>query len=221
MAVRLARASDLAVTSKIAFRGFSLSPWNPFYRPFANDFPEDVEKSYLREQQEALGNKRKMFTVVEIDKDHRVSGDTGVSKQVVGFAIWNFTGSQRRESEPISVDLSESEDRSVDKYRGELLFGATESAVARCLQGRMELDNMAVDPGHFRRGYGTLLCTHGMDIATRDKVPVGVIAAEMGTYLYNALGYKTTAKITVTDPRPGKEASVDFWVQKWNPADSV
>src|ERR1700722_1655826 len=109
MAVRLARASDLAVTSKVAFRGFSMSPWNPFYRPFANDFPEDVEKSYLREQQEALGNRRKLFAVVEIDKDHCVSEDTKVSKQVVGFSIWNFTGSQTRESDPISVDLSESE----------------------------------------------------------------------------------------------------------------
>jgi hypothetical protein len=85
MAVRLARASDLVVTSKIAFRGCSISPWNPFYRPFENDFPEDVEKSYLRQQQEALGNKRKMFTVVEIDKDPRVSENTKVSKQVVGF----------------------------------------------------------------------------------------------------------------------------------------
>jgi hypothetical protein len=109
MAVRLARASDLAVTSEIAFRGFSMSPWNAFYRPFASDFPEDVAKSYLREQQQALGNKRKMFTIVEIDKDCRVSEDTKVSKQVVGFAIWNFTGSQTRESDPISVGLSESE----------------------------------------------------------------------------------------------------------------
>ena len=109
MAVRFARVSDLAVTSKIAFRGFSLLPWNAFYRPFANDFPEDVEKYYLQEQQGALGNKRKLFTVVEIDNHRRVSEDTKVSKQVVGFAIWNFTSSQTRGRDPILVDLSESE----------------------------------------------------------------------------------------------------------------
>lgn len=80
----------------------------------------------------------------------------------------------------------------------------------------MELDNIAVDPDHFRQGYGTLLCTHGMDMARKDKVPVGVVAGEMGTYLYNSLGFKTTVKVTITDPRPGKHASVDFWVQKWN-----
>ena len=61
---------------------------------------------------------------------------------------------------------------------------------------------------------------HGMDIARKNKVPVGVIAAEMGTYLYNSLGFKTTVKVTTTDPPPGKQASVDFWVQKWNPTDS-
>ena len=96
MAVRFARASDLTITSEIAFRSFSLSlAW------YGNDFPEDVEKSYLREQQEALGNKRKSFAVVEIDKD--------VSKQVVGFAIWNFTSSQTRGRDPILVDISKSE----------------------------------------------------------------------------------------------------------------
>lgn len=77
---------------------------------------------------------------------------------------------------------------------------------------------MAVDPDHFRRGYGTLLCRHGMDTARTDKVPVGVVAAEMGTYLYNSLDFRTTVKVTVTDARPGKQASVDFWVQKWNPS---
>ena len=66
------KASDLVVTSKIASRGFKFSPDYSFERPFAKDFPEDPEKSYLREQQEALGNKRKLFTVVEIDKDRHV-----------------------------------------------------------------------------------------------------------------------------------------------------
>jgi hypothetical protein len=50
-----------------------------------------------------------MFTIVEIDdnsKDRCASED---SKQVVGFAIWNFTSSQKREREPILVDLLESE----------------------------------------------------------------------------------------------------------------
>ena len=69
MAVRLAKASDLAATSRIAFRGFGLSPWNAFYRPLASKYPQDVEDSYLREQQEALGDKNKLFTVVEIQSE--------------------------------------------------------------------------------------------------------------------------------------------------------
>ena len=78
---------------------------------------------------------------------------------------------------------------------------------------------MAVDPDHFRKGYGSLLCKHGMDIAARDKVPIGIIAAKMGTYLYNSLGFKTKVQVTLTDPRPGKEATVDFWVQKLDEGD--
>ncbi|KAF9770789.1 hypothetical protein IL306_011604, partial [Fusarium sp. DS 682] len=69
-------------------------------------------------------------------------------------------------------------------------------------------------------GYGTLLCRHGMEIARQDKVPVGVIAAKLGMKLYEYLGYSCTAKVSLTDGRPGEDASVDFWVQKWNPKDN-
>jgi hypothetical protein len=58
----------------------------------------------------------------------------------------------------------------------------------------MELDNMAVDPEHFRRGYGTKLCQYGMAIAKEDSVPVGIIAAAMGAKLYSGLGFKTVVK---------------------------
>ena len=92
-------------TARIAFRGFCLSLWNPFYRAYASNFPEDVEKSYLREQQEALDNGKKIFTVVEIDKGPRTLS-TKAAKQVVGFAIWNFAGKQVREMVPIHVDLA-------------------------------------------------------------------------------------------------------------------
>ncbi|RSL65156.1 hypothetical protein CEP53_003788 [Fusarium sp. AF-6] len=207
MAVRLAKASDLAATAHIAFRGFSLSPWNAFYRPFAASFPQDVEKSYLREQQEALSKQKKLFAVVESEPD----------AEVVGFAIWNYAPQQNRENEAIIVDLVDEQDRSVDPYRANLLFSATDSAVEKCFKGHMELDNMAVDPDHFRKGYGTLLCKHGMKIAEEDNVPVGVIAAALGMKLYEALGYTCAAKIGITDERPDKQASVDFWVQKWDP----
>ena len=86
----------------------------------------------------------------------------------------------------------------------------------RYFHGHMELDKMAIDPGHFRHGYGTLLCRHGMAIAAEDKVPVGVIAAELGMHLYKSSGFTTVVKYTLADERPGFEASVDFWVQKWN-----
>ncbi|KAF5555858.1 hypothetical protein FPHYL_8136 [Fusarium phyllophilum] len=99
MAVRLAKASDLGATSRIAFRGFSLSPWNTFYRPFASAYPQDVEKSYLREQQEALGDQDKLFTVVEIQ-----IGAQG-AKQVVGFAIWNYAQQQQRKSDTAAIDV--------------------------------------------------------------------------------------------------------------------
>ncbi|KAG5758101.1 hypothetical protein H9Q72_013763 [Fusarium xylarioides] len=215
MAVRLAKVSDLAATSRIAFRGFSLSPWNAFYRPFASAYPQDVEKSYLREQQEALGDENKLFTVVEIQAEAQDA------KQVVGFAIWNYAQQQQqRKSDTVAIEFADEKDRSVDPHRASILFSATESAVQRYLGGHMELDNMAVDPDHFRKGYGTLLCRHGMEIAREDKVPVGVIAAKLGMKLYEYLGFTCTTKVSLTDDRTGEDASVDFWVQEWNSKDN-
>lgn len=66
MAVRLASLHDLPRTARISLRGFSLSPWNVFYRPCAKAFPGDVEDSYRREQLEALGDLTKLFTVIEL-----------------------------------------------------------------------------------------------------------------------------------------------------------
>lgn len=88
----------------------------------------------------------------------------------------------------------------------------------RYFKGHMELDNMAVDPTQFLHGYGTQLCRHGMEIARKDAVPIGVIASGSGYPLYKYLGYTFIEKQTVKDERPGKEASTDFWVMKWESA---
>ncbi|KAF5550693.1 gnat family protein [Fusarium mexicanum] len=223
MAVRLAKASDLAATSRIAFRGFSLSPWNAFYRPFASTYPQDVEKSYLREQQEALGDPSKLFTVVELQ-----------SEQVVGFAIWNYAQQQQRKSDTIAIDLADEKvsiltEPASSSAPQKVQFKSmaltplpireskpADTAYSRYLGGHMELDNMAVDPDHFRKGYGTLLCRHGMEIAREDKVAIGVIAAELGMKLYESLVWACTTKVSLTDGRPDEDASVDFWVQEWN-----
>lgn len=79
---------------------------------------------------------------------------------------------------------------------------------------------MVIDPDHFRKGYGSLLCGHGMEVAQEDKIPVGIIAAKLGMKLYEYLVFSCTAKVSLTDDRPGEDASVDFWVQNWDPKDN-
>lgn len=103
MAVRFATQHDLRVTASIAFRGFSLSPWNAFYRPFADKYPEDAENSYLKEQQAALNNGKKLFTVVE------VASEQDQKAKVVGFAIWNYAPVQKPRSTPIEVLIQSSQ----------------------------------------------------------------------------------------------------------------
>lgn len=123
MAVRSAVAHDLSATARIAFKGFSLSPWNKFYRPHAERYPADVENSYLLEQQEALADKTKLFTVLEIDGTSSVFR-TSSSKQVVGFAIWNLAPGQKNRSQPIDVPLTTKE--------GSCTF-PLQSMISRCM----------------------------------------------------------------------------------------
>ncbi|EXM15100.1 GNAT domain [Fusarium oxysporum f. sp. vasinfectum] len=159
--------------------------------------------------------KKKLFTVVEIQAEAENS-----QQVVVGFAIWNYAPQQGRKSETVAIDLADEKDRSVDPYQASILFSAKEAAVKKCLDGHIVLDKMAVDPEHFRKGYGTLLCRHGMKMGQQDKVPVGVIAAKLGMKLYEHLGYSSVANVSLACSRPGEDASVDFWVQKWNPKDN-
>lgn len=74
-------------------------------------------------------------------------------------------------------------DRRVDPAKSELLFGATEAATKRhpvdqeatqalslrqwasYIPELLGFDNMAVNPDHFRSGYGSTLLNHGISIA--------------------------------------------------------
>lgn len=94
MAVRLATMRDLASTAVIAARSFNLSPWNAFYRPYAKDYPDDMQESYRQEQEDAIKNDRKLFTVIEAEVDS--SKDS--SQAIVGFAIWNYAEHQQGSS---------------------------------------------------------------------------------------------------------------------------
>lgn len=49
MAISLAAFEDLGRTALIAALAFSLSPWNAFYRPYAKDYPEDMQEFYRQE----------------------------------------------------------------------------------------------------------------------------------------------------------------------------
>lgn len=77
---------------------------------------------------------------------------------------------------------------------------------------------MAVDPAFFRHGYRTQLCRHGMEVAMKDGVSVGVIASGSGYPLYKYLGYILIEKQRAREDRPGKAAFTDFWVMKWETA---
>jgi hypothetical protein len=53
-------------------------------------------------------------------------------------------------------------------------------------------------------------------MAISDSVSVGVIASGSGLPSYEHLGFDLIEKQTLEDERPGKQASVDFWVMRWN-----
>jgi hypothetical protein len=159
MAVRLATLHDLSATARIASRGFAFSPWNAFYRPYAEQYPQDVETAYKREQQEALVSGKKLFTVVEVAS---MSKESDSRREVVGFAIWNQAEGLERIQKDLVKDIIGSfstdaklslndlttllawlfwqfrqiyesltgyHDRSVEEHREKLLFGASERAV--------------------------------------------------------------------------------------------
>lgn len=71
---------------------------------------------------------------------------------------------------------------------------------------------IAVEPSYQRRGVGTKLVRHGMQIATREMVKVGSLAAESGLPLYTALGFATVDKVEIKDDRPDFEAKMNFYV---------
>lgn len=76
---------------------------------------------------------------------------------------------------------------------------------------------MAVDPSCFRQRIGTKLMHHGLQIARKDKVDVGIIAARSGMPLYESLGFRMAEVVELADDRVGHEAIVELCVCLWSP----
>jgi GNAT superfamily N-acetyltransferase len=62
--------------------------------------------------------------------------------------------------------------------------------VCRYFKGYSTMEMLVVHPAYWNRGHGARLAKWGMQLADVDRVKQGVIAAKMGTELYNQLGYK-------------------------------
>jgi len=63
MPVRLATQSDIDIVGRIAYRAFQYSNMWPWLRPHSQQYPEDAQRAYCQEYQQALYNERKRFTV--------------------------------------------------------------------------------------------------------------------------------------------------------------
>lgn len=101
MAIRLATTADIKVVGHIAYRGFVHSPWWPWLRPHADEYPKDAETSYCREYEETLADRKKLFTVIEIPQSEKNETTNEKHPQVVGLAVWNLA----RDSPPIKDSL--------------------------------------------------------------------------------------------------------------------
>lgn len=75
----------------------------------------------------------------------------------------------------------------------------------------MELEQMVVHPGFWRRRYGTALGEYGLCIARKECRSVGVIATPMGTKLYESMGFLSVGKAEAVDG----EAKCSLTILTW------
>ncbi|KAK0622398.1 hypothetical protein B0T14DRAFT_494066 [Immersiella caudata] len=194
MSVRIALPADLDATSSLARRSLPLSEWHSFERPNGNRVPQHVKYCYNQGHRSALGDDRKIFTVIEASDE-----ESDPTEEIVGFAIWTLAANQPSRVTPVELDFEFSRDRNVHQYRAMLLYRA----------------RFAIEPLYFRNGYGSRLFEYAIKIAREDGVRIGVVANLSVSGLYDKLGFMTKEEIRVEDDSPAAIASTAVYVKEW------
>lgn len=72
---------------------------------------------------------------------------------------------------------------------------------------QLHLQILGVHPDHWRRGIGSSLVRWGMDRASKENVPLTVLASSLGLSLYSRLGFRNLGSSFTQVP--GEEVKVD------------
>ena len=65
------------------------------------------------------------------------------------------------------------------------------------LDGQFMVDMLAVHPAYWRRGHGITLLKEAAKIAEQEKVPLGIVAVEMGVKNCKRTGFKECEVVEV------------------------
>lgn len=81
--------------------------------------------------------------------------------------------------------------------------------------GRITLQILGTHPDHLSRGYATVLCHKGMEIARERGLVCTVQATSLGHRLYEHLGFTHLAECPINVP--GEQESIKCWAMVWDP----
>ncbi len=77
---------------------------------------------------------------------------------------------------------------------------------------QLHLQILGVHPDHWRRKIGTQLVRWGMEKATRENIPLTVVAGPLGLHLYSDLGFKNLGEYITQVPGEEEKVSSDAMV---------
>jgi ribosomal protein S18 acetylase RimI-like enzyme len=91
----------------------------------------------------------------------------------------------------------------VDRDAMRQFLTATEQTFYSQLGSYWHLVSLAVLPKYHRRGIGKQLMNWGLEVASKEMLPVTLEASDMGKLLYSSLGFQIVARSRVNDNLEG------------------
>ncbi|KAH7342639.1 hypothetical protein BKA65DRAFT_295055 [Rhexocercosporidium sp. MPI-PUGE-AT-0058] len=207
--LRLAVPADVMRLGVISSAGFRYSPVFDWERPYHTQYPQDTLDSYRSMYISAMKDPRIVMVVAtdkydpaEVEKtkaiippEVEVELPKAGEDVVVGVAYWKFepglkrVGQFKNEEGPYPT-IPKNAHRDEDPVRCAAAEKVWMAADEKYLWEYASMNIVVVHPAYWRRGHGSALVKWGMAMTDMDKTTQGVISADIGTKLYDTLGFE-------------------------------
>ncbi|KIW94529.1 uncharacterized protein Z519_04505 [Cladophialophora bantiana CBS 173.52] len=206
MHVRPARVTDLADLATIGRDAMFDDELTVFLAPYRHQHPECLRQGFLRRVKKRFYDGHLVLAAVSDENDFWWDGE----EKVVGYLSATSTRQQKEEEMekkswlPFSWKAFELQllrleelfewythaDRSISRHAWlQFQNGVHDRGPLSDIKDYWDVDHLSVNPAYHRKGIGSTMVQYMQNVASKDNLPIVLVASKKGRPMYKRLGF--------------------------------